>query len=118
MITAICLIIVLLFISSGIHSMSRQYNKDREALITKGKHAGRKGKVVSCWPFDLVVCINTSPSFEEQEKIIQDRLKRNSGWKLPHEAKHPGEDVAEHAKNARVWLHTWRWKTRIDTVNS
>ena len=117
MIISICLVIVLLFISSAIHSMTCQRH-NRKALITKGKHTGREGNVVSYWPFDLMVCINTSPTEEDQQKIIQDRLKRNTGLKMPEDAAHSGEDVVEHAKNARTRVHTWRWKTKIESVNS
>ena len=112
MITSICLIIILLFISSAIHNITCQH-KEREATINSGRHADRQGKVVSYWPFDLMVRINTSSTEEEQEITIQDCLKRNQGWKMPEEAANSGENVVEYAKNKRVWVRVWRWKAKI-----
>lgn len=84
------------------------------ATILNGPNAGRSGKYWGILPFDLWVTINVAANEEEKQKLIEDYLARDVGWKMPGPDTKYGEDVVIHTRHARVHIGAWRWNVKIE----
>ena len=81
--------------------------QDKTVIVTKGKHEGRKGKVISVpWIINgwhrWRVTLNVEANEDEKRQMIAKKIA--NGWRMPHEATHIGEDAVASVEDARTWI--------------
>ena len=67
--------------------------QQKDVEVVAGPHVGRDGRVVDFpWMYNMwhysTVCINIAANEEEKQRMIQQALDRDVGWKLPEDAEH------------------------------
>lgn len=104
-------LILLLAIASQVYRARCQSMPwfDRWATITSGPHKGRAGRVVSWWPFDLVVEINTEATKAEKQRWMQNCRRLGQADE---------EWIQETGSWLRSWPRVWRWQASIYSASN